>query len=84
MPLSMLHKLGLTRADITPTQARLPGVTGTDMKTYGKVNAKVMGNKITHEIQLLVTEFQLELILGLEICKLFNLVAIADVCMQQI
>ena len=43
---------------------------------------KVMCNKITHDIQLLVTELGLELILGL-FCKPFNLVAIAGVCMQQ-
>ena len=80
----MLQKLGSTRSDIGPTQAHLCGVTGTDMKTYGKVkkNAKVMCNKITHEIQLLVPELGSELILGLEFCKLFNLVAIGDICMQ--
>ena len=83
VPLSMLQNLGLTRADIMPTQAHLRGVTGTDMKTYGKINAKVMCNKITHDIQLLVTELGFELILGLEFCTLFNLVAIADGCMQQ-
>ena len=83
MPISMLQNLGLTRADIMPTQARLRGVTGTHMKTYGKVNAKVMCNKITHDIQLLVTELGSELILGLEFCKLFNLVAIGNVCMEQ-
>ena len=64
-----------------PIQAHLHGVT--DVKTYGKVNTKVMCNKITHDIQFLVTELGSELILGLEFCKLFNLLAIADVCMQQ-
>ena len=63
-----------------PTQAYLRGVIGTDMKTYGKVNAKYQCNNITHEIKLLVTELGSELILGLE---LFNLISIADVCVQQ-
>ena len=80
MPLSMLQQLGLTREHIMPTQARLRGVTGTDMKTYGKINPEVMCNDVTQNIQVLVTELGTELILGLEFCKLFNLVNISNAC----
>ena len=43
-------------------------------------------NDITEDITVMVTEFGselIQLILGLDFCKLFNLVTMADVCIQR-
>ena len=44
MPENMLHVIGICQKDITPSKARLRGVTGTDMKTLGEIKVLVHCN----------------------------------------
>ena len=83
MPLSMLNEIGLSKNDFGPSNARLRGVTGTDMVNHGKLTVRVSCNDQTDKVKILVTKLGNELILGLNFCKLFNLVAIADTCIQR-
>ena len=83
MPVSKLKEIGLTQQDLKPSNAHLRGVTGTDMKTCGELMIKATCNDSTHIIKILVTKLGTELILGLDVCKLFNLITIADTCIQR-
>ena len=83
MPLCMLNEIGLSKNDLGPSKARLRGVTGTDMMNHGELTVRVSCNDKTDKIKILVTELGNELILGLNFCKLFNLVAISDTCIQR-
>lgn len=83
MPLSLMGELGLHRSDLKPTKAHLRGVTGADMKTLGELNVRVTCNDIEDEIKVMVTELGSELILGIDFCKQFDLVTVADTCIQR-
>ena len=83
MPSFKLKEVGLCQDNLQPSNARLRGVTGTDMKTCGELAVKATCNGITKKIKILVTELGTELILGLDVCKLFELVSIADTCLQR-
>ena len=83
MPLSKLKEVGLHQDDLKPSNAKLRGVTGTDMKTCGEINVQVACNGLTHKIKLLITKLGTEPILGLDFCTLFKLVTIADTCIQR-
>ena len=83
MPMSMLQDIGLSRADLMPTDAALRGVTGTDMKVCGKLQIEARCNAQIQMADIIVTELGNELILGLDFCKLFNLVTVAETCIQR-
>ena len=83
IPLSKLKEVGLHQDDLKPSNAKLCGVTGTDIKTCSEINVRATCNGLTHKIKVLITELGTELILGLDVCKLFKLVTIADTCVQR-
>ena len=83
MPATMLKLIGLTKADLTPNKARLRGVTGTEMNTAGELTVTVSCNNINKTVKIIITELGSELILGLNFCKLFQLVKISDICIQR-
>ena len=83
MPSSKLKEVGLDLDDLESSNAKLRGVTGTDMKTCGEIIVPVTCNSRTNKIKVLITELGTELILGLDFCKLFKLVTIADTCIQR-
>jgi len=85
MPLSMLEQIGLRPENLARSTAQLRGVTGADLRNRGELRMRVTGNEndITEDVTVMVTEFGSELILGLDFCKLFDLVTMADVCIQR-
>ena len=83
MPLSMIEQIGLCLENFTRSTAQLRGVTGADLSNRGELRIQVTCNDITENITVMVTEFGSDLILGLDFCKLFNLVTMADVCIQR-
>jgi len=83
MPLSMLKEIGMDQKDLMPSTAQLRGVTGADLKTCGELKTQVTCNGITHSTTVIVTQLGNELILGLNFCKLFGLVTLADTCIQR-
>jgi transposase InsO family protein len=83
MPLQLLQEIGLSKKNIKPSNARLRGVTGADMRTHGILDVSCTCNHITHDFQIHITELGSELILGLDFCREFNLVKIADSCVQR-
>ena len=80
MPVGMLTAIGVTKHDLAPSRAQLRGVTGTDLQTHGALEVKATCNNRKHQVRILVTELGDELILGLDFCRLFKLVTIADTC----
>ena len=80
MPLSMIPKLGFTQSDLTPSNAIIRGISGADLVNCGtmKVNISCNGNTVPAEFN--VTRANYTLVLGLEFCRKFELVAIAPVC----
>jgi len=83
IPLSMLKEIGMDQKDLMPSTAQLRCVTGTDLQTCGELKISVTCNDITHSIKVIVTQLGNELILGLNFCKLFGLVTLADTCIQR-
>jgi len=83
MPLSLMKNIGYKKEDLETSRIRLRGVTGTDMKTCGKLSIKVTCNHINDTVDIIVTELGSELILGLDFCKRFKLISIADSCIQR-
>lgn len=83
MPVSMLADIGLSVKDLTASRVRLHGVTGADMKTHGELCVPATCNGKTHNVRIMVTELGNELILGLDFCNRFQLVDLADVCIQR-
>ena len=79
----MLNEIGLSKNGLGPSNARLRGVTRTDMVNCAELTVRVSCNDQTDKIKILITELGNELILGVNFCKLFNLVAIADTSIQR-
>ena len=80
MPLSMIPKFGLTQSDLTPSNAIIRGISGADLVNCGTVKADISCNGITAGAEFYVTRANSTLVLGLEFCRKFELVAIAPVC----
>ena len=83
MPISFLSKLGLKRSDLLPSSARLKGVTGTDMEVCGEILVKVTCNGHSNTVNFVITKLGTEIILGLGFSKLFQLITLADTCIQR-
>ena len=83
MPVSMVPQIGLSSNDLTPNRSIIPGMSGTDLQNCGTVDINVMCNNITTKARFYVTKHDYALILGLEFCKIFKLVTISPVCVQQ-
>ena len=83
MPMSMLQEIGLSHDDLETTNATLRGVTGTDMIACGKLEIDVRCNNQRRRARIIITELGTELILGLDFCRLFSLVTIAEACIQR-
>lgn len=83
MPMSLLQDIGLAPTDLEPTDATLRGVTGVDMKACGKLEVEVRCNSQKQRTRIIVTELGDELILGLDFCRLFDLVTVANTCIQR-
>ncbi len=83
MPMSQLQSIGLEESSIKPSTACLKGITGTKMNTLGEITQKITCNKITRSHKIIITELGTELILGIDFCKKFNLVNIAECCIQR-
>ena len=83
IPLYMLNTTGLSQRDLAPTNACLCRVTGTDTMNHGELTVKVSCNDHIDKVKILVTELGTELILGFNFCRLFDLVAIGDTCIQR-
>ena len=80
MPLSMIPKLGFTQSDLTPSNAIIRGISGADLVNCGTVKVNISCNGITVPAEFYVTRANSTLVLGLEFCRKFELVAIAPVC----
>ena len=81
MPRSLLKDLHINLKKIKPTKMKLRGgVTGTDMQVIGSLTMMATCNGETHHTMIIVTELRTELILGLDFCRTFKLVHIADTC----
>ena len=83
MPLHMLQFIGMRQDELAPSNACLRGVTGADLVNCGELDVKVTCNGHTRKANIMVTELGSELILGLDFCKSFKLVTVADTCMQR-
>ena len=83
MPSSMLVDIGVKLSDLQPSNAKLRGVTGADLKTCGELTLRASCNGHTCKIRVVITELGSELILGLETCKVFRLITIATTCIQR-
>ena len=83
MPYSMLEQMNVHANDLTPTKAKLRGITGTMMKTIGELNVKASCNNITKLVTVIITKSGSELILGVDFCRAFELVKIANCCEQR-
>ena len=80
MPLSMIPKLGLAQSDLTPSNAIIRGISGADLVNCGTVKANMSCDGITAGAEFYVTRANSTLVLGLEFCRKFELVAIALIC----
>ena len=87
MPVLMLQDIGLNRANLMATDMMIRGVTGTDMKACGRQEIEVRCNnqskKKKKKAKIIVTKLANELILGMELCRLFSLVIFAETCIQR-
>ena len=83
MPSKLLKSISLKSSDLTPSKVTLRGVTGTDMVTCGELKVKVTCNGHTDEVRIIVTDTGTELILGLDFCKAFKLIEVAECCIQR-
>ena len=83
MPTSMLPQIGLSKKDLKPSDAFIPGMSGAVLQNCGTVDIKVTCNNITAMARFYITKQECAFILGLEFCKEFKLVTIAPVCIQQ-
>ena len=80
MPRSLLKDLHINLKKIKPTKMKLRGVTGTHIQVIGSLTMMATCNGETHHTMIIVTELRTELILGLDFCRTFKLVHIADTC----
>ena len=80
MPQSMIPKLGFTQSDLTPSNAIIRGISEADLANCGTVKVNISCNGITAGAEFYVTRANSTLVLGLEFCRKFELVAIAPVC----
>ena len=76
----MIPKLGFTQSDLTPSNAINRGISGADLVKCGRVKVNISCNGITVPAEFYVTRANSTLVLGLEFCRKFELVAIAPVC----
>ena len=83
MPISMLSEIGLTTDHLVASKAILRGVTGVNLKNYGTIKLEVTCNDQRARTEFYVTKLRSELILGLQFCREFKLVTIAETCIQR-
>ena len=82
IPLPLLTDIGMSRQDITPSTAVLRGVSGKRLKNHGTVKLDVSCNGHQRKAKFYITGSGNEL-LGLNFCKGFKLVRIAETCIQR-
>ena len=74
--MSMLLQIGLSMEGLTPSDAVIRGMSGTDLQNCGTVCVNVTCNEISKKAKFYVTKHDYALILGLEFCKMFKLVTL--------
>ena len=83
IPASMLPQIGLSKKDLKPSDAIIRGMSGADLQNCRTIDVNVTCNDITGKTRFYVTKRECAFILGLALCKKFELVTIAPVCIQQ-
>eukprot|EP00914_Ancora_sagittata_P001774 GHVO01004218.1.p1 GENE.GHVO01004218.1~~GHVO01004218.1.p1 ORF type:complete len:550 (-),score=74.23 GHVO01004218.1:1348-2997(-) len=83
MPASMLHQIAHSIEDIQPCKTTLRGASGTDLKCLGTIQTNVTCNRRKENATFYINQLGKELILGLEFCRRFDLIKIADECIQR-
>ena len=83
IPLSMLPNIGFSKEHLNASKSKLRSVSGATLENCGTISCTVTCNNITDSVTLYVTGTGTELILGLGFCKQFQLVNLADSCIQR-
>ena len=83
MPSSLLKHINVSNKEVKPSKARVRGATGTQIQTMGELQLKATCDGITKTIRLIVTNLGSELLLGVDFCRAFKLVTIANCCEQR-
>lgn len=83
LPISMLPLLNLSKRNLTQNKVTLRGVSRKRLRNYGTISLEVTCNGHQHKSTFYVTDSGRELLLGLGFCKQFNLVEIAETCIQR-
>ena len=72
MSYSMLKQIKVNNKDLTPSKAKLWGITGTMMKTIGELKVEASCNNLTKTAKVIVTNPGSELILGVDFAEHFR------------
>ena len=83
IPLPLLTDIGMSRQDPVPSKAVLKNVSGQRLKNHGTVEIEVSCNSNQRKTKFYVTSPGKELLLGLNSCISFELVQIAETCIQR-
>ena len=84
-PLSLLSKIGLSRKVLMPSKVILKGVSKKRLQNYGTMVMEVTCNSRRAKAKFYVTDSNShnDVLLGLNFCKAYKLVNIADTCIQR-